>query len=192
MKNPATFLERHDTLLLMFCSALFGLAWGLGYERGLIPNPWWFTPSLQRFCLILMGWTALLHSDPIQRLFWSITDFVALTLPFFAGLVFVPQMALPALIDYWVLLGKVSAAAVFGIAITQAIYSLLPGWRARMEKRTTTPAASENVEVAPDLTNVTVAKNAEPSSLREAKCCRSTVPTIPLNLPNNSSRFVLR
>ena len=125
MKDPARILVRHDTLLLLFCSALFGLAWGLGHEHGLIPNPWWYTPSLQRLCLILMGWTALLHSDPLQRLFWSVTDFVAVTLPYFAGQVFVPQMELPALIDYWVVLGKVSATGAFGIAVTQSVYSLL-------------------------------------------------------------------
>ena len=135
MKNFSSFLVRHDVALLVFCSALFGMAWGLGHERDLIPAPWWFTPALQRFCLILMAWTALLHADPLQRLFWSITDFVALTIPYFAGILLVPQMDLPALIDFWVWLGKVSAAAVFGVAVTQAVYSLLPGWWASWESR---------------------------------------------------------
>lgn len=138
MKNVTSFLARHDVILLMFCSALFGVAWGLGHERDLIPNPWWFTPALQRFCLILMAWTALLHSDPLQRLFWTITDFVALTAPFICGLVLVPEMELPNLINYWVWLGKVSAAAVFGVAVTQAVYSLLPGWWAHVKKRADT------------------------------------------------------
>lgn len=146
MKNFTTFLARHDVALLMFCSALFGMAWGFGHGSSLVPNPWWFTPTLQRFCLILMAWTALLHSDPLQRLFWSLTDFVALTLPYFAGIVLVPQMELPTLITFWVWLGKVSAAAVFGISVTQAVYSLLPGWWSSWESRKQPPS-----DTVPDL-----------------------------------------
>ena len=150
MRNVATFLDRHGVALLVFCSALFGMAWGLGHERDLIPAPWWFTPALQRFCLILMAWTALLHADPLQKLFWSITDFVALTLPYFAGILLVPNMELPSLIDFWVWLGKVSAAAVFGVAMTQAVYSLLPGWWANWESRKDT--AEEQRTAAPEIT----------------------------------------
>ena len=128
MPNIQSFLSRHDGALLVFCGALFGLAWGLGNETELVPSPWWFSPALQRFCLLLMGWTALFHADPLQRLFWSVTDFVALTLPFFAGMTFVPDMDLNAIIDYWLKVGKISAGVVFGVAITQAVYSLLPGW----------------------------------------------------------------
>lgn len=149
MRNVTTFLDRHEVALLVFCSALFGMAWGLGHERDLIPSPWWFTPALQRFCLILMAWTALLHADPLQKLFWSITDFVALTLPYFAGILLVPNMELPALIDFWVWLGKVSAAAVFGVAVTQAVYSLLPGWWANWESRKNT--AEKQRTAAPDI-----------------------------------------
>lgn len=162
MKNFSSLLARHDVALLVICSALFGMAWGLGHERGLVPNPWWFTPALQRFCLILMAWTALLHSDPLQRLFWSLTDFVALTLPYVAGMVLVPQMELPTLINFWVWLGKVSAAAVFGVSVTQAVYSLLPGWRASWENRNHPPtdtvlAASDRVnsDLAPPSAGVT-------------------------------------
>lgn len=147
MKNFSSFLARHDVALLVFCSALFGMAWGLGHERDLIPAPWWFTPALQRFCLTLMAWTALLHADPLQRLFWSITDFVALTIPYFAGFQLVPHMDLPALIDFWVWLGKVSAASVFGVAVTQAVYSLLPGWRVSWERRGQPPV--EDATAAP-------------------------------------------
>ena len=135
MKKLSAVLVRHETLLLMFCSALFGVAWGLNHERGLIPNPWWFTPALERFCLVLMGWTALLHADPLQKLFWSVTDFAAITLPYFAGVLWVPAIDLPVLISYWVSLGKVASAVVFGVAVTQAIYSLLPGWRVQIGKR---------------------------------------------------------
>ena len=82
-----------------------------------------------------MGWTALMHADPLQKLIWSVTDFVALTLHFFAGSMFVPSLPLPDLINYWVSLGKIAAAASFGIAITQGVYSLLPGWRDAIVKR---------------------------------------------------------
>lgn len=135
MNSLSSFLARHDALLLFFCSLLFGIAFGLGHERGLVPVPPWYTASLHRFCILLMGWTALMHSDPLQKLIWSVTDFVALTLHFFAGSMFVPQLPLPDLINYWVSLGKVAAAASFGIAITQGVYSLLPGWRDAIVKR---------------------------------------------------------
>lgn len=171
MRNFTAFLARHDVALLMFCSALFGMAWGLGHERDLVPNPWWFTPALQRFCLILMAWTALLHADPLQRLFWSITDFVALTLPYFAGILLVPYMELPALIDFWVWLGKVSAAAVFGVAVTQAVYSLLPGWWANRESRKIT--AEEQTPAAPDLA---------PSSADVTSLVAALTPPLPLQV----------
>lgn len=129
MNAFSSFLARHDAFLLVFCSLLFGIAFGLGHERGLVPVPPWYTASLHRFCILLMGWTALMHSDPLQKLIWSVTDFVALTLHFFAGTMFVPNLPLPDLINYWVSLGKIAAAASFGIAITQGVYSLLPGWR---------------------------------------------------------------
>lgn len=135
MRDFSAFLSRHDTLLLMFCAALFGMAWGLSHEHGLVPIPHWYTPGLHRFCLLLMGWTALLHADPLQRLFWTITDCVALSLPFLAGTAFVPDLDFPSLINYWVMLGKVASAATFGIAVTQAVYSLLPGWREAISRR---------------------------------------------------------
>ena len=135
MNALSSFLARHDALLLFFCSLLFGIAFGLGYERGLVPVPPWYTGSLHRFCILLMGWTALMHADPLQKLIWSVTDFVALTLHFFAGSMFVPSLPLPDLINYWVSLGKIAAAASFGIAITQGVYSLLPGWRDAFVKR---------------------------------------------------------
>lgn len=135
MNALSSFLARHEALLLVFCSLLFGIAFGLGHERGLVPVPPWYTASLHRFCILLMGWTALMHSDPLQKLIWSVTDFVALTLHFFAGSMFVPQIPLPDLINYWVSLGKVAAASSFGIAITQGVYSLLPGWRDAIVKR---------------------------------------------------------
>ena len=135
MNALSSFLARHDALLLFLCSLLFGIAFGLGYERGLVPVPPWYTASLHRFCILLMGWTALMHSDPLQKLIWSVTDFVALTLHFFAGSMFVPNLPLPELISYWVSLGKIAAAASFGIAITQGVYSLLPGWRDAIVKR---------------------------------------------------------
>lgn len=130
MNGFTAFLAKHDIALLLFCSALFGFAWGLGHANGLVPSPWWFTPSIYRFCIVLMIWTALLNADPLQRLLWTATDFVALTLPYTAGQLFVPDMPLSSVIDYWLTLGKVSGAAVFGVAVTQAVYSLLPDWRA--------------------------------------------------------------
>jgi len=135
MNALSSFLARHDAFLLVFCSLLFGIAFGLGHERGLVPVPPWYTASLHRFCILLMGWTALMHSDPLQKLIWSVTDFVALTLHFFAGSMFVPNLPVPELISYWVSLGKIAAAASFGIAITQGVYSLLPGWREAIVKR---------------------------------------------------------
>lgn len=135
MNALSSFLARHDAFLLVFCSLLFGIAFGLGHERGLVPVPPWYTAGLHRFCILLMGWTALMHSDPLQKLIWSVTDFVALTLHFFAGSMFVPNLPLPELISYWVSLGKIAAAASFGIAITQGVYSLLPGWRDAIVKR---------------------------------------------------------
>ena len=88
MRRFAEFLERHQSLLLFFCAALFGFAWGLTHERSVVPSPHWYTPSLQRFCMILMAWTALMHSDPLQRFFWSLTDCLVLSLPFLAGVLF--------------------------------------------------------------------------------------------------------
>ena len=129
MRRFVSFLYGHDGLALFFCALIFGLAWGLGNEAELVPSPWWFSPALQRFCVILMGWTALLHADPLQRLFWSVTDAIAISLPYLAGVVFLPQMEMTIAIDYWLKLGKVSAAAIFGIAVTQAVYSLMPDWR---------------------------------------------------------------
>ncbi len=150
MKSFSTVLARHDALLLVFCAMLFGVAYGLGYERGLVPTPGWYTPSLHRFCLILMAWTALMHSDPVQRLVWSVTDFVALTLHFFAGSVLVPTLPLPYLVEYWVALGKIAAAACFGVAVTQGIYSLLPGWRVAITRRLPSRAAARDELVAQD------------------------------------------
>lgn len=146
MKAFPAFLARHDALLLVFCAMLFGIAYGLGHERGLVPVPHWYSPSLHRFCILLMAWTALLHSDPLQKLIWSMTDFVVLTLHFFAGYVFVPDLAMPNLIDYWIALSKVAAAASFGVAITQGVYSLLPGWRDAIVKRL--PARRESPPAA--------------------------------------------
>lgn len=147
MKAFPAFLARHDALLLLVCAMLFGIAYGLGHEHGLVPVPHWYSPSLHRFCILLMAWTALLHSDPLQKLIWSITDFVVLTIHFFAGYIFVPNLAMPNVIDYWIVLGKVGAAASFGVAVTQGVYSLLPGWRDAIVKRLPAklepPAAAE-------------------------------------------------
>lgn len=137
MKRFAVFLERHQSLLLFFCAALFGFAWGLTHERSVVPSPHWYTPSLQRFCMILMAWTALMHSDPLQRFFWSLTDCLVLSLPFLAGVLFAPAWDISSLIRYELSLGKIAAGAVFGVAITQGAYSLLPDWRARWERRAT-------------------------------------------------------
>lgn len=114
---------------MLFCAGLFGFAWGLSNEARVIPMPWWYTPALARFCLILMGWTALFHDDPVQRLFWSLTDSLALSAPFVIGIRYAPVSDIAGLIALWTFIGKVSAAAIFGISITQAVYSLLPGWR---------------------------------------------------------------
>lgn len=82
-----------------------------------------------------MAWTALMHSDPIQRFFWSLTDCLVLSLPFLAGVLFAPSWDMSSLIRYELSLGKIAAGAVFGVAITQGVYSLLPDWRARWERR---------------------------------------------------------
>ncbi len=34
MNSLSSFLAHHDALLLFFCSLLFGIAFGLGHERG--------------------------------------------------------------------------------------------------------------------------------------------------------------
>ena len=135
MNTLSSFLARHDALLLFFCSLLFGVAFGLGYERDLVPTPLWYTVSLHHFCIMLMAWTALMHPDPLQKLIWSVTDFVALTLHFFAGSLFAPFLPLPDLINYWVSLGKIAAAASIGIVITQGVYSLLSEWHDAIVKR---------------------------------------------------------
>ena len=136
--RATAFLSRHDALLLLFCSVLFGLAYGLTHERNVVPIPPWYTESLHRFCLLLMMWTALMHSDPLQRLIWSITDCLVLSSPFIAGVAFPVASDVSSLIAYELALGKISAGATFGVAITQGVYSLLPGWRARREKSQST------------------------------------------------------
>ena len=53
MNALSSFLARHDAILLFFCSLLFGIAFGLGYERGLVPVPPWHTASLARKSTLL-------------------------------------------------------------------------------------------------------------------------------------------
>lgn len=149
MKRFAAFLDRHPSLLLFLCATLFGFAWGLSNERAVVPSPFWFTASLQRFCMILMIWTALMHSDPLQRFFWSLTDCVVLSLPFVAGVFFAPTSDIVSLISYELTLGKLSAGAVFGVAITQGAYSLLPDWRARWERKWASGASDSIDEALP-------------------------------------------
>ena len=151
MKRFASFLERHQSLLLFFCAALFGFAWGLTHERSVVPSPHWYTSSLQRFCMVLMAWTALMHSDPIQRFFWSLTDCLVLSLPFLAGVLFAPAWDISHLILYEVSLGKIAAGAVFGVAITQGAYSLLPDWRARWEQRAAAAQGMASSTAAPPI-----------------------------------------
>ena len=124
-----SFLDRHETAILVLCGVLFGLGWGLSHERAVVPTPLWYTNNLHRFCIVLMGWTALLHSDPLQRLFWSVTDWLALTSPYFVGILLAPERPMVELIAYEITLGNLSAGATLGVTLTQGICSLLPNWR---------------------------------------------------------------
>lgn len=117
------FIQRPG-LVLFVCATLFGLAYGLGHEREIVPVPYWFSGNMYRFCLALMVWTALMQRTPLQMLAWSVTDFVVLSLPFFAGVLFAPSMQMPNLIAYEIAVGKVAAGGVFGVTVCQALISL--------------------------------------------------------------------
>ncbi len=119
-------LIRHRSLVLMFSAMLFGLAYGLGHERDIVPIPGWFSANLSRFCFALMAWTALMQRSPLQLLAWSVTDFVVLSLPFFAGVMFAPDLPIRELFAYEIVVGKVAAGGVLGVSVCQALMSLFP------------------------------------------------------------------
>lgn len=126
MDSVRQALIRHHSLVLMFSAMLFGLAYGLGHERDIVPIPGWFSANLSRFCFALMAWTALMQRSPLQLLAWSVTDFVMLSLPFFAGVMFTPDLQIRELFAYEIVVGKVAAGGVLGVSVCQAVISLFP------------------------------------------------------------------
>lgn len=126
MDSTRLILDRHRGLVLMFSAMLFGIAYGLGHERDIVPIPGWFSANLSRFCFALMAWTALMQRSSIQLLAWSVTDFVVLSLPFFAGITFAPDLPINELVAYEIVVGKVAAGGVLGVSVCQAVFSLFP------------------------------------------------------------------
>jgi len=126
MDRLRAVLDRHRGLVLMFCAMLFGIAYGVGHERDIVPIPGWFSANLSRFCFALMAWTALMQRSSLQLLVWSVTDFIVLSLPFFAGVMFAPDLQIRELFAYEVVVGKFAAGGVLGVSVCQAVYSLFP------------------------------------------------------------------
>lgn len=124
--RASAVLSSHPGTVLFVCALLFGMGYGLGHERELVPMPSWCSESRYRFCLALMAWTALIQRTPVQMLAWSITDFVVLSLPFLAGIVFAPDMEFRSLVAYEIAVGKLAAGGLLGVCVSQAVLSLFP------------------------------------------------------------------
>lgn len=122
------FVESSPGCTLFFCALLLGVGYGLGHERSVVPSPDWLTPARYRFCLALMAWTALMQPAATQMLAWSATDALVLSLPFFAGVLFAPTLPFNELVAYELAVGKFSAGAVLGVAVCQALLSMLPAF----------------------------------------------------------------
>lgn len=138
----AARLSRHPSGVLFVCALLFGVGYGLGHERLMVPSPEWLSPMRYRFCLAIMVWTALTQRTPVQMLAWTTTDFAVLSMPFFAGIMFVPNLDLENLLSYQITLGMLSAGALIGVSVCQGVMSLLPHSVPSPSSNASTAAAS--------------------------------------------------
>ena len=115
MDSTRPILDRHRSLVLMSCAMLFWPAYGLGHEIDMAPIPRWCSGNISRFCFALMDWTALMQRSPLQLLAWSVAVFVVISLPFFAGVMFVPSW------DEAELIARLGASAPEGQAPLPAV-----------------------------------------------------------------------
>jgi hypothetical protein len=127
-KNHTRQPNLQEGSLLFLCSVLFGSAYGLSHQRGLVQSPAWFAGGLPDFCFFIMAWTALTNSRPLVRAAWTLTDFFILSLPAFANPLFSAVLFLQIPTDYFsylVLIGWFSAAGCVAVAAAQFVYYLL-------------------------------------------------------------------
>ena len=53
------WMIRNDRILLLYSSILFGIAYGLSHQRGLVQMPSWYAGHVHEVCFFLMAWTSL-------------------------------------------------------------------------------------------------------------------------------------
>ena len=117
-----------DLNVLISCAFVLGIAYGLSRGHFLLDVPPWYSLRLQRFCVVLMIWTALTQTTAERVIGWTITDALALSSPTIFG-TWLPELAsmdIGPFILYQLNLGAWVAGVTTGIAITQACISIFP------------------------------------------------------------------
>lgn len=115
--------------VLICCAFALGIAYGLSLDHVLLEMPHWFGLRVQRFCVILMIWTALTQPTAERVIGWTITDAAVLSSSKVFG-IWLPEMfsmEVGSFIAYHLWLGHWIAGATTGVAVTQALIALAPG-----------------------------------------------------------------
>lgn len=128
--NLKDFRQRpnFDLIVLICCAFVLGISYGLSRNHFFLEMPHWYSAQVQRFCVMLMIWTALTQTTAERVIGWTITDAVVISSPTVFG-IWLPDllsMELGSFITYHLSLGRWIAGATAGAAVAQAFIALAP------------------------------------------------------------------